>query len=330
MSSNTYGIQAINESAWATGVKNWEKPGGGKDLVLRCRTLAAELDLADYGNVEIVNEACRNASAFNGEHFSGRYQNDTDNGWFDIAHQKKDPFPPAYWQGYLNTELVIEAVGSPINYSFSSEVVSNAFQATGDKPRDGHLSNIAYVLDSGIKVALIYGDRDYACNWIGGELSSLAVPYSSAEEFAAAGYQSIVVNNTYVGGQVRQYGNYSFSRVYQAGHMVPAYQPETAYKIFMRAMFNKDVATGTIPLTDEYVTKGPLSSFHIKNEIPERPPNECYILQPSLCTEEEWRAVENGTAIIENYIFKGFGADARKESVVDHVYNENGQSVLGE
>jgi len=39
-----------------------------------------------------------------------------------------------------------------------------------------------------------------------------------ASKFASAGYADINTNGSYVGGQVRQYGNFSFSRVYQAGH----------------------------------------------------------------------------------------------------------------
>jgi len=68
----------------------------------------------------------------------------------------------------------------------------------------------------------------------GGELLSLAIPYDNATSFADAGYAPVIVNDTYIGGQVRQYGNLSFTRVYEAGHEVPAYQPETAYRIFTR------------------------------------------------------------------------------------------------
>ena len=114
-----------------------------------------------------------------------------------------------------------------------------------------------------------------------------------------------MINETYVGGQVRQYGNYSFSRVYQAGHMVPSYQPETSYKIFMRAMFNKDIATGTLDLTDSLKTKGPLSTWHIKNEVFPAPEPECYILAHDTCTEEEYELVKNNTAIIKDYILVG-------------------------
>lgn len=69
----------------------------------------------------------------------------------------------------------------------------------------------------------MYGDRDFACNWIGGERAVLAVDYSGKEKFANAGYTPILVpDDSGVGvdifGQVKQYGNFSFSRIYQAGH----------------------------------------------------------------------------------------------------------------
>ena len=76
---------------------------------------------------------------------------------------------------------------------------------------------VSYLLDSGVKVHMVYGDRDYACNWLGGETASLAIRYSGTEEFKNAGYAPILGVEG-VGGFVRQYGNFSFSRVFQAGH----------------------------------------------------------------------------------------------------------------
>jgi carboxypeptidase C (cathepsin A) len=64
----------------------------------------------------------------------------------------------------------------------------------------------------------MYGDRDYQCNWIGGEAISLAIKSNASSSFMKAGYANIETNSSYVGGFVRQYGNLSFSRVFQAGH----------------------------------------------------------------------------------------------------------------
>ena len=123
--------------------------------------------------------------------------------------------------GFLSQSWVQEALGVPLNYSDAIQSVFNSFSDIGDSPRDGLLQDMAYLLDSGIKVALVYGDRDYACNWYGGEAVSLAIPYSNLQRFKEAGYADVKVNKSYVGGLVRQHGNFSFTRLFQAGHEAP-------------------------------------------------------------------------------------------------------------
>jgi carboxypeptidase C (cathepsin A) len=120
-------------------------------------------------------------------------------------------------RGFLQRSWVQSALGTPLNWSQSIDSVYYSFTNIGDYARSdvlGYLEDIAYVLDSGIKVALVYGDRDYVCNWIGGEEASVAINYTHSDRFRSAGYAPIQTNLSYVGGQVRQYGNFSFSRVY--------------------------------------------------------------------------------------------------------------------
>lgn len=42
--------------------------------------------------------------------------------------------------------------------------------------------------------------------------------WSGAQDFRKAGYEYVYTNATYNGGVVGQYGNFSFSRVFEAGH----------------------------------------------------------------------------------------------------------------
>ena len=96
---------------------------------------------------------------------------------------------------------------------------------------------IGTLLDAGVHIALMNGDRDFRCNCemlepiylvdklktddsigVGGEAISLAVNYKNKNLFGKAGYTDIVVNSSYVGGKVRQFGPFSFSRIYNAGH----------------------------------------------------------------------------------------------------------------
>ena len=75
------------------------------------------------------------------------------------------------------------------------------------------------ILNNGVRVALIYGDADYICNWFGGEAVSLALQWKYSKEFASSGYVPFVVDGKEY-GEVRQYGQYSFLRMYESGHEV--------------------------------------------------------------------------------------------------------------
>ncbi|PCH02608.1 Peptidase S10, serine carboxypeptidase [Penicillium occitanis (nom. inval.)] len=304
--NNTYGIEAINQTVYEMALDAWSKEGGCRDQILECRALAAVGDPLALGNNETVNSACANASACNG--LEGPYIEFGGRGYYDITHEALDPFPPNYFMGYLSQSWVLGAIGAAVNWTESVESVYNAFQNTGDYARSdvlGYLEDIAYVLDQGIKVALVYGDRDYACNWIGGEEVSLAIEYSDADKFRSAGYADLYTNETFIGGKIRQYGNFSFTRVYQAGHEVPAYQPETSFAIFNRSLSNLDIATGQISTVKNatYATEGPSSTWDVKNEVPPMPEPTCYVLALwATCTDDEVEAIANGTAVIEDYI----------------------------
>ncbi|KAI0879868.1 serine carboxypeptidase [Annulohypoxylon maeteangense] len=304
--NNTYGLGTVNESIYLQMVEALDKPGGCRDQIDDCRVLALVYDPDNIGINDTVNKVCSDAETFCSNNVRGPYLEYSGRNYYDYASLDPNPFPAPFFGLYLNQPHVQRAIGVPINYTQSSGAVASAFRAIGDYPRPGWIEDLTFLLENGIKVHLMYGDRDYACNWIGGEAVSLAVNYTGTEKFHAAGYTDIVVNDTYVGGQVRQYGNFSFSRVYEAGHEVPAYQPETAYKMFHRALFNKDIATGTVDLVDnpEYVTQGPSDTWAIKNQDPPDLLHFCYVYDTSTCTEEQIESVLNGTAVIISGIIK--------------------------
>lgn len=89
--------------------------------------------------------------------------------------------------------------------------------------RGNGLARLARLLvDDGVKVSLVYGDKDYQCNWLGGEQVALALGerISQDSKFENAGYATIQTDfdSSEEGGFVRQVGNLSFVRVIGAGH----------------------------------------------------------------------------------------------------------------
>jgi len=200
--------------------------------------------------------------------------------------------------------------------------------AAGDSIRGGLLEDIAGLLRKNIRVALVYGDADYLCNWLGGEAVAFAVaaqlsdypnvntsttatqtsslpplptslPMNYLAGFNAAGYADIIVNNSYVGGVVRQWGNFSFSRIYDAGHMVPYYQPETAFTIFTRIIQGTDIGTGAVINSSNFSTNGTRNATHT-NSVPPQPSPTCWVRDiNSTCTEDDYRAIVAGKGVVE-------------------------------
>lgn len=77
----------------------------------------------------------------------------------------------------------------PLNFSSESYLVYNKFvYGTADPFRAAGLEKLEYPLDQGVKVNMIYGDRDYRCPWIGAEKFSVAANWSEADPFRSAGY----------------------------------------------------------------------------------------------------------------------------------------------
>lgn len=131
------------------------------------------------------------------------------------------------------------------------------------------------------------------------------MPFNESDQFAAAGYASIETNSTYDGGLVREHAGLSFSRVFQAGHSAAGYQPETIQRIFDRAMFRRDVATGDVDLRQDgtYSTSGPSNVRGVLSQRPAPISNVCTVYSaPFVCTPEQLQSLADGSAVVQDWI----------------------------
>lgn len=157
-----------------------------------------------------------------------------------------------------------------------------ASKTTGDLIRQNGQPNIEYLLAEGVKVAFVFGDRDYRCPWTGGEMTALAAKREHQSNFVKAGYEEMqgITTSASDGGYValvKQHSRFSFSRVLDSGHSVSAYAPETVYRIFQRTMDGLDVSTGTESVDDGYHTEGPTTSWQWTNTLPKNTPETCMV-----------------------------------------------------
>lgn len=219
-----------------------------------------------------------------------------------------NPEPSLLFAEYLNQASLQRAIGSPVNFTLTSNVVSDNFLGTGDMSRGGNVPRLASILRKGVCLGFMYGDRDYVCNWFGGEAVSLAVARQAGGEYAAgfpvAGYAPIV-NDSYVGGEVRQYGNLSFSRIYQAGHSVAWYQPETAFQVFARIILRRSVSMGNKVDLATYGTSGPAKSTRTA-KAPDPPKPACFVRAiNSTCDADALELARGGRGVVINGVLYG-------------------------
>lgn len=114
----------------------------------------------------------------------GQFALNSNRDFNDIAARIPNPFPSPYHLGFLSQHWVQAALGVLVNYTQGTHDTYTALSKTpradgGDFARidirGGQLADIASLLDKGVKVNLMYGDRDYACNCIFPLLSILSL-----------------------------------------------------------------------------------------------------------------------------------------------------------
>lgn len=177
----------------------------------------------------------------------------------------------------------------------------------GDHVRSSQLKSLADLLSRGVRVAFMYGDADVICNWYAGQNASLELAQllpNYQKNFPAAGYADIVVNDSYTGGHVRQYGNLSFSRIFDAGHLMPFYQPETAFVVFSRIIQGDDISMGHNIDLSSYATVGIRESEDYHNtKLFAAPGHQCWVRDLDTCTRNERDAIARGEGVVNNGIW---------------------------
>ena len=126
------------------------------------------MDSENVGDVAAVNQKCRLAQVSCNNNLLGPFIK-SGRDIYDITQKTPDEFPPRSYLEYLNLADVQSAIGAAVNYTETNAAVANAFLQTGDYERGDQITQMAYLLSLGVRIALIYGDRDFICNWVGGE-----------------------------------------------------------------------------------------------------------------------------------------------------------------
>lgn len=158
--NNTYGIKTYNESRYEAVMDALYNSTGCLAQIENCRNLSLLYDPTNQGYNTSVNRVCQRAETFCSAEIRDPYF-DSDVNYYDISVPGAASYPPPWYQGFLNQPHVQQEMGVAINWTQSNSAVSTAFRSIGDYVRPGWKEDLAYLLESGVKVSLVYGDRDY-------------------------------------------------------------------------------------------------------------------------------------------------------------------------
>ena len=86
------------------------------------------------------------------------------------------------------------------------------------------------ILNSGLDTLVYSGDKDFICNWRGGEKWTNEVNWEGKSSYGKTDYVDWTVGGK-AAGHLKSYKNLKFLRVYDAGHMVPMDQPANALQM---------------------------------------------------------------------------------------------------
>ncbi|KAI0481203.1 serine carboxypeptidase [Xylariaceae sp. FL0804] len=180
--------------------------------------------------------SCVPAAIYCNNAMIGPYQRSGQN-VYDVREKCKDEANLCYTETqyiaeYLGQRKVMEAVGAEVqSYESCNTDINRNFLFQGDWSKPFH--RLVPDILKQIPVLIYAGDADYICNWLGNRAWSDALEWSGQKEYNAAKTKGLTIGDDEY-GTVKSSGNFTFMRIYQAGHMVPFNQPEGSADFFNR------------------------------------------------------------------------------------------------
>ncbi|KAG6380284.1 Alpha/Beta hydrolase protein [Boletus reticuloceps] len=194
--------------------------------------VAQEQDCYDAGNATDSNTICLKADDYciNNVYVPAVGNLDP----YDLRQNSSALFPPEYYVTYLTNPEVMNAIGAETTYQECPDAPYELFVKTGDDARTW-LPQLSELANSGLKILVWAGDADIICNWLGCYAAALAMDWYGNATLHDTPLSNITLDGMPIAA-VANVDNFSFARVFGAGHEVAAFQPAAALAIFTQVI----------------------------------------------------------------------------------------------
>ncbi|KAI6002114.1 Alpha/Beta hydrolase protein [Pisolithus albus] len=153
---------------------------------------------------------------------------------YDLRQNSSALFPPEYYVNYLAIESVKERIGAETVYEECPNKPYIKIVNTGDDART-FLPDLSRLANSGLKILIWAGDTDIICNWVGVYAVVCAMDWYGNEKLNNTSLINITLHETPI-ASVANVDNFTFARVFGAGHEIPAFKPAAALEIFTQVI----------------------------------------------------------------------------------------------
>ncbi|KAJ3797925.1 alpha/beta-hydrolase [Lentinula aff. detonsa] len=152
--------------------------------------------------------------------------------------------PTTYYATYIRLNEVQEAIGATLlssNPTFDQcdDTTHALFSQSGETGRS-FLPELAGLADSGFRILIWGGDADMKANWLGLHQSMVQMSWYGNRTLNDTSLTNMTINGEDV-ASIAIIDNFTFARVYGAGHTLPAYKPQVAQTIFRQFVANETI-----------------------------------------------------------------------------------------
>lgn len=152
----------------------------------------------------------------------------------DLRKSQNVEVPSTDFVTYLQQESVTSVIGAKTNFATWSKEINDMFIASGDMSRT-YLPELGKLADSGLKILIWAGDADLLCNWVGIHTAISQMEWSGKNKLANTPFTNMTMGGRPIAA-IQNVDNFSFARVYDAGHIMPGDQPAAALEIFTQVI----------------------------------------------------------------------------------------------
>ncbi|EJD46926.1 alpha/beta-hydrolase [Auricularia subglabra TFB-10046 SS5] len=155
-------------------------------------------------------------------------------------------YPPSI-STFLRNQTLMALIGAESAWQQTNNGVYSQFQSTGDWMKNS-APDLAVVVDSGVRTLVFAGDADYICNAFGVEAMVDNLQSKFKDQYSAQKFSNWTVSGVHA-GLYKNAGTFSYLRVAEAGHEVPAYGKdglevgEAALEFFRQVMLGEPISS---------------------------------------------------------------------------------------